>query len=498
MSTIPRLIIADDEPEFRSMTAYVLGVQNYDFVMVDNGIAALAAAREQPPDLMLLDVNMPEMDGLEACQAVRNDPQLAEVPVVLFTGMNDREARLRGFESGADDFLGKPYDPEELRLRVRGITRLNRFRNIHEQRRRTERVISIANDGYVLVRRDGVLQQANPAAWRLLGGIPEQGGCELNFMDLVRQNYRCEPAETWGTGLWEPSEKPRLLVGNGQVVSHVRWLQLDVLDPHARDERWFRLQDVSREHALQSDLWAFHGAVSHKLRTPLNGLVGSLELLLLELEPTGDDTRELAEMARDSAGRLEESITGILSFLGAGRDRGEQSFWPVSDLRGIVEASAERGGIENLRMEIPDDVAKFTLMIKTEALSLCMDALFDNARKFHPQESPVIDVKIERKAEHLSILIQDNGIHLPQSAFVDIWEPYFQVESKRTGEAKGMGLGLAMISAIILDVGGKHSIRNRADGVGIEVELCLPVASPVEIPAPSSTSSEHCACIAEA
>jgi len=125
-----------------------------------------------------------------------------------------------------------------------------------------------------------------------------------------------------------------------------------------------------------------------------------------------------------------------------------------------------------------DNLAGLKLMIPPDALSLCLEALFETARKFHPQQSPTLVVTVTQKSEYLSLVIQDDGIHLPMSALVDVWEPYFQVENKFTGETQGMGLGLAMVSAIVLGVGGKRSLSNRADGLGVEVEICLPVADP--------------------
>jgi signal transduction histidine kinase len=99
----------------------------------------LRSAGESPPDLVLLDVMMPGMDGFETCRRLRGDPILAEVPVILLTALDDRESRLAGFEAGADDFVAKPFDRLELRLRVRGLLRLNRYRRLTEERARADK-----------------------------------------------------------------------------------------------------------------------------------------------------------------------------------------------------------------------------------------------------------------------------------------------------------------------------------------------------------------------
>lgn len=458
------------------MTASVLGTQNYDIAMASTGAEVLASARAQAPDLILLDLHMPGMDGLETCRVIRADAKLAEVPVVLCTGVSDREARLRGFEFGADDFVSKPYDPDELRLRVRSITRLNRFRRLHEQRRRTERVISIAREGYVLVREDGRLLQANPAAWQLLGGIPDQGGCELNFLDLMRRTYRSALPEIDLDNLWNLQGRPCLLVEREPSRQHTRWVQLEVLDPHSPAERWLRLQDVSNEHALQRDLWTFHGAVSHKLRTPLNGLIGSLDLLKCELETADPSVLELVEMAGDSVARLDRSITGILSYLaaGQGRERTAPRAWSWTQLPDLVRDVADRAGVRGVAVTLTAEAAAASTTLPSDTLALCLEALFDNSRKFHPAREPSVVVRAEADSQWVRLTIQDNGIRLPPSALNQAWEPYYQSESSYSGEVPGMGLGLAMVSAIVLDAGGERLLRNRAEGPGVEVEIRLP------------------------
>src|ERR1035437_1315772 len=101
--------------------------ENYQLMEATDGPAALQLAAETPPDLVLLDVMMPGMDGYEVCRRLRADARLAEVPVIMVTAFDDQAARLAGLEAGADDFITKPFNRAELRARVRTITRLNRY-----------------------------------------------------------------------------------------------------------------------------------------------------------------------------------------------------------------------------------------------------------------------------------------------------------------------------------------------------------------------------------
>ncbi|NTW98281.1 MAG: response regulator, partial [Oscillochloris sp.] len=132
------ILVADDEPVARELITNYLARDGHRLHTATNGVECLRMARELLPDLILLDVMMPTMDGLETCQRLRADPLLAEVPVVIISTLDDRTSRLNGIAAGADDFLTKPIDSLELRVRVQSIVRLNRYRKLHESRRELE------------------------------------------------------------------------------------------------------------------------------------------------------------------------------------------------------------------------------------------------------------------------------------------------------------------------------------------------------------------------
>lgn len=127
------VLIVDDEFFTREALVALLGTEDYRLLIAEDGIKALEILENTSVDLVLLDVMMPGMDGYQVCRHIRNTPNLAEMPVVIVTALDDRESRLKGLMVGADDFLSKPYDSDELRARVRTITRLNRYRRLVEQ-----------------------------------------------------------------------------------------------------------------------------------------------------------------------------------------------------------------------------------------------------------------------------------------------------------------------------------------------------------------------------
>jgi putative two-component system response regulator len=128
------VLVVDDDPVVRRLTRQLLSRITEAVHAVSNGEDALRVAPQLDPDLILLDVNMPDLDGFEVCKRLRADPATREIPIIMVTALNDRESRLRGLDAGADDFISKPYDRMELRTRVRTILRVNRYRRLMEER----------------------------------------------------------------------------------------------------------------------------------------------------------------------------------------------------------------------------------------------------------------------------------------------------------------------------------------------------------------------------
>lgn len=128
------VLIVDDEYAGRQTLESVLEGEGYTIEMAENGFQAIEKAKKLLPDVILLDVMMPGMTGFEVCQRIRNDPQLAEIPIIILTALDDRESMLSGLKAGADDFISKPFDRFELRARVLGITRLNRYHKLVQER----------------------------------------------------------------------------------------------------------------------------------------------------------------------------------------------------------------------------------------------------------------------------------------------------------------------------------------------------------------------------
>ncbi len=116
-----RIVVADDDVDIRELVEFKLSTLGHDIVAVADGAAAIEACQAQRPDLAVLDVMMPGMSGLEAVRVIRNDPALADLPVILLTARAQETDVETGFESGADDYITKPFSPRELATRVQNL-----------------------------------------------------------------------------------------------------------------------------------------------------------------------------------------------------------------------------------------------------------------------------------------------------------------------------------------------------------------------------------------
>jgi diguanylate cyclase (GGDEF)-like protein len=128
------VLIVDDEPQNRKLLVALLGPEGYLTTTAANGDEALVCVAERPPDLILLDVMMPGMDGYQVAALLKADPVTSAIPIIMVSAHGDRDARLRGLEAGAEDFLTKPVDRAELWLRVRNLLRLKELTDaLHTQ-----------------------------------------------------------------------------------------------------------------------------------------------------------------------------------------------------------------------------------------------------------------------------------------------------------------------------------------------------------------------------
>ena len=124
MEVKKKILVVDDEEQNRKLLTSILKAEGYDTETAIDGKNAVENAKNYLPDLILLDVMMPEMDGYEACKAIKSLPETSNIPVVIITALADSDSRLKGLDAGANDFLTKPVGRSELMLRVKNLLKI--------------------------------------------------------------------------------------------------------------------------------------------------------------------------------------------------------------------------------------------------------------------------------------------------------------------------------------------------------------------------------------
>jgi two-component system phosphate regulon response regulator PhoB len=136
VNKVQRILILDDEPDVTELLQYKLELEGYRCQVLNDPLLFIASVREFQPDLMILDIMMPELSGLQLCRIARADPAMQSIPIVFLTARGEVEDRVKGLETGADDYIAKPFNAKELLLRVANILSRSRSADtvcIHNQ-----------------------------------------------------------------------------------------------------------------------------------------------------------------------------------------------------------------------------------------------------------------------------------------------------------------------------------------------------------------------------
>jgi len=187
-----KILLADDDTDMLDVTAYALRREGFNIVVATDGVQALRRWRSDDPDLVLLDVSMPRVNGFEVCRQIR---QTATTPVIMLTAAADEDHVVQGFIYGADDYVTKPFSPKQLAMRIRAV--LRRTKGAPEpvpagELRAGELVLDV--EGH-LVRRGSVSTQLTPLEFRILYILATNIGRVVSFGRIVEYAWGYDGAD---------------------------------------------------------------------------------------------------------------------------------------------------------------------------------------------------------------------------------------------------------------------------------------------------------------
>jgi two-component system, OmpR family, alkaline phosphatase synthesis response regulator PhoP len=183
-----RVLLVEDEQDVAELIRYNLTKEGYDVVLSANGNDALRLAREHRPDVLLLDIMVPQLNGWEVCRRLKKDPDLAQIPVIMVSGRVEEGDKVLGFEVGADDYVTKPFSPRELIARIRAVLRRGRPADAKEKKA-SLKVGDLEIDRYRFeVRMKGRQVELTPKEFELLAtlvGSPGRVFGREELLDMV-------------------------------------------------------------------------------------------------------------------------------------------------------------------------------------------------------------------------------------------------------------------------------------------------------------------------
>lgn len=513
----PRILVVDDEPVICAMVRKTLQRANYHVETTTQSIVALRRLEQEPFDLLITDINMPEMNGLELAQ--RSRALQALLGVVIMTAYGSFENMAQAVRAGVADFILKPFDLEELRLAVaraierqhvqRDNIRLQTLMHVFEYSRAIHSTLDL--DALYNIVTDLVARETPArivALWATeaqgrLGMTARVGETETQPVvgEIAQAAHRFGELQVWRQSV-EATELPVERLVAVPLIAHAERLGALVAVfaddvPPVQDE----LLEViahqtalalrnARQYAALRELdqlkSEFIGIASHELRTPLSLVLGYSSLLRHRLQ--GPD-RESLQRVIDGALRMSDIIDDLIQLHRADVDqltlnRTNIDIWAV--LRDVVAEFTALAGARHIKLLAECPSQPVWLAADREKLLLALANLVDNALKFtEPGGRVLITGRVLEQQAGVEIEVCDTGIGIERRDLERIFARFYQVAPSTTRVQNGLGLGLALTQVFIELHGGQIEAQSRP-GEGSVFRVHLPLA----VPDPASSINE--------
>jgi signal transduction histidine kinase len=482
-----RIVLADDNADMRAYLAELLG-RAYRVEPLGNGLEALAAIRRQPPDLVITDIMMPGLDGMSLAAAVRADPALRHVPVILLSARAGEEARIEGLSAGADDYMVKPFTARELLARVGALLEL-----VHTRREGEERFRAFVQATADVVYRVGpdwsemrYLQGRNfiadthvPSTRWVDHYIPEVERervlAAINDAVLHRKPFELEHRviRTDGTLGWASSRAIPLLDREGRITE---WFgaATDVTERHKTEEALLAQRRELEEASRQKD--EFLAMLAHELRNPLAPIRNAGELLARKL-PADASLRTAVHTIERQVTHLTRLVDDLLDVSRITQGRIELRREPVA-VADLVARSLETVDpmIRRKRHQVSVTASRpgSHVNVDPERLVQCLANVLANAAKYTEPEGR-IRVDTREEGGDVIVSISDNGMGIAPELMPKIFDLF--VQGKRTLDRSegGLGIGLCLVKRLVDMHSGDVKITSSGEFHGTTVEIRLPL-----------------------
>ena len=478
--TKPLILVADDDEMERFLQREVLEPAGFDIVEAKSGAIAMHLFASLKPDLVVLDVMMPEMNGFEVCQAIRALPGGRNIPILMATALDDTDSIDQAYRVGATDFIGKPINwpvlPHRLRYMLRAHETLQNLIVSQERLAEAQRIAGVGN--FRWLPQTGLVECS--AELCRMFGLGERAR-SLRVRPLLRRIPATDRRAVIGAlrrGLagGKIALDHRVVTSGGELrtlylraeISAVEdgtaYLQGSVQDITERKRTEIELA-AARDEARTADAakTAFLAAMSHELRTPLNAIIGFSEMIAAQaFGPIGqgryiDYARNTGKAGQQMLGFVVDVLT--IAQLEAGRF--------ALELENVELVEAAETAIAEFRQSELGRHREVTLTVSgvpspvnadPRALEQMLLKLLSNAAKFSPLETAIRVTIAAGDDSFTRLSVADHGTGISSETAAMAIRPFRQVDGRLARKFGGTGLGLSIVNGLIERHGGRLTI----------------------------------------
>ncbi|MBF0141293.1 MAG: response regulator [Magnetococcales bacterium] len=486
-----KILIIDDAPANIQVLVEILG-SDYEILVATDGPDGLEATLANMPDLVLLDIEMPGMDGFAVCDKLKSDQATRDIPIIFVTAAGETFNEARGLDLGAEDYINKPVSPPILKARVKNsLERKNfrshleflveeRTRDLHEREEHLRSILHRSLDAIITTDFNGLVVEFNPAAERLFGFSREdvlgRHVEELIIPPELREQHRMGMARC-SSQAQRASKLSRRVDVTGQRADGSKIdLQLALTSSSYSGKCYFTafMQDITERKQLITSLndaliaaqssneakSKFLANMSHEIRTPMNGVLGMIDLALGS--GLSDKARDFLSHAKTSSNLLLRVINDILDY--SKIESGKLLIESVDFYLGDVLADA----INLFRQAVVDKTVELVVSAPPQSIGQLVGDrlrvqqvlvnLVGNAVKFtHDGEIFLKAVIVEQIDDQVRIefSVRDTGVGLTNEQIEKLFSPFVQADSSTTRKFGGTGLGLSICKRLVEMMGGE-------------------------------------------
>lgn len=470
-----KVLVIDDEPRLRQVCRRVLEPQGLEVAEAVDGVDGLKAISEQRPDLVLVDLMMPNMDGMEVLARARND--YPDLSFVVITGFATLEKAVDAMKQGADDFLAKPFKPQELRLVVeRVLKRVRTLDDVAFEKSRCRLLVNSMSNGVLVVNTLGKVALVNPILLEMIGwqkgdprgmDLEEVAPC-LEVIQTIQQIISGESQE---------KQSCQVTLGSDDSPLHLQVDTVPFLDGRENLVGAMAIfEDVSAWRRLDELKSEYVSTVAHDIASPLGSVISQLDTL--EKGLAGDLNEKQAHLIHRARLRvqgivdLSRDILGLAKMESGARDEPEDVDLNqlLAESIDLYRTQAEENG-QTLTLSIPQElppVKGLPLM-----LGQVFNNLLSNALRYTP-ESGKVEVTAGVSGGFVEVRVKDNGFGIAPEDHERIFTRFYRVKNADTRMIVGTGLGLPIVKKVVDEMGGQVELQSQL-GQGSTFIVRLPV-----------------------